>query len=93
MVNNAIDAVGAEGKISLHAVHDEKNVTLTIADNGKGIELDYLDKIFIPFFTTKQHGSGIGLTLSRQLLYNNRASVSVKSEVGKGTVFIIKFWR
>lgn len=93
MVNNAIDAVGSNGKIALNAVQDEKNVTLTIADNGSGIDIEYLDKIFIPFFTTKQHGSGIGLTLSRQLLYNNRASVSVKSELGKGTVFIIKFWR
>jgi signal transduction histidine kinase len=93
MVNNAIDAIGNNGKIALNAVQDEKNVTLTIADNGSGIDIEYLDKIFIPFFTTKQHGSGIGLTLSRQLLYNNRASVSVKSELGKGTVFIIKFWR
>jgi signal transduction histidine kinase len=50
MVNNAIDAIGNNGKIALNAVQDEKNVTLTIADNGSGIDIEYLDKIFIPFF-------------------------------------------
>lgn len=92
LVNNAIDAVGSNGKINLTATRESNFVQVAIADSGQGISFENLDKIFIPFYTTKEHGSGIGLTLSRQLLYNNRASIFVQSEQGRGTVFTIKFW-
>ena len=55
------------------------------------IEADNIDKIFIPFFSTKTEGSGIGLSLSKQILLLNRASLTVESEEGKGSTFRVVF--
>ena len=67
------------------------NPTLTISDNGEGILPDVLDKIFVPFFTTKTSGSGIGLSLCKQIMTLHEGSINVKSEVGKGSSFILTF--
>lgn len=60
-----------------------------VADNGEGIDKDMMEKIFIPFFTTRKNGSGIGLALTKQLLHLHQAEIQIKSEVGKGSEFII----
>ncbi len=60
-------------------------------DNGRGIDSDELDKIFIPFYTTKKEGSGIGLSLSRQIMRLHKGSIQVKSELGKGAEVILEF--
>lgn len=65
------------------------NPTLTISDNGEGILTDVLDKIFVPFFTTKTSGSGIGLSLCKQIMTLHDGSINVKSEIGKGSCFIL----
>ena len=65
--------------------------TLTISDNGEGILTDVLDKIFVPFFTTKTSGSGIGLSLCKQIMTLHDGSINVKSEIGKGSCFILTF--
>ena len=67
------------------------NTALTISDNGEGILPDVLDKIFVPFFTTKTSGSGIGLSLCKQIMTLHEGSINVKSEVGKGSSFILTF--
>lgn len=67
------------------------NTTLIISDNGEGILPDVLDKIFVPFFTTKTSGSGIGLSLCKQIMTLHEGSINVKSEVGKGSSFILTF--
>ena len=67
------------------------NTTLTISDNGEGILPDVLYKIFVPFFTTKTSGSGIGLSLCKQIMTLHEGSINVKSEVGKGSSFILTF--
>lgn len=64
---------------------------LTIADNGPGILPDVIDKVFIPFFTTKSTGSGIGLSLCKQIMTMHGGSISVSSEEGKGSCFTLKF--
>lgn len=64
-------------------------VTLTVSDNGDGILPEVLDKIFVPFFTTKTSGSGIGLSLCKQIMTLHEGSITVKSEVGKGSRFIL----
>ena len=61
-----------------------------IADNGDGIEDTMIDQIFVPFFTTKKEGSGIGLSLGRQIILLHHGSINVSSQLGKGTVFTIK---
>ncbi len=94
LIKNAAQALEErENKIiELLAYQDEKNSTLFIVkDNGPGIDEEAQSKIFIPFFTTKKSGSGIGLSLSRQIMRQHNASISVKSRVDEGTEFILRF--
>ncbi|WP_422009293.1 sensor histidine kinase [Roseivirga pacifica] len=65
--------------------------TITIRDNGSGIDEEALTKIFIPFFTTKKQGSGIGLSLSKQIMRKHRGAISVKSVINEGTEFTLRF--
>jgi two-component system nitrogen regulation sensor histidine kinase NtrY len=94
LIKNAVQALQErENKIiELQAFQDEKNSTLFIVkDNGPGIDEEAQTKIFIPFFTTKKSGSGIGLSLSRQIMRQHNASLSVKSQIDEGTEFILRF--
>ena len=78
--------------IELGAHYDEKGQpVLTVKDNGCGIDPEALEKIFIPFFTTKKTGSGIGLSLSRQIMRKHGGHLGVKSKVDEGTEFFLKF--
>lgn len=94
LIKNAVQALEErENKIiELFAYQDEKNNTIFIVkDNGPGIEEEAQSKIFIPFFTTKKSGSGIGLSLSRQIMRQHNASISVKSKIDEGTEFTLRF--
>ena len=94
LILNAIDAVksGQNPEVSLVAYNNQNNHTIIeVADNGTGIKPDIIDKIFMPFFTSKKDGSGIGLSLSRQIMHLHKGSISVKSKTDEGTVFTLKF--
>lgn len=81
-----------EKQITLKAFLNEKSrPVISVTDNGTGIDPEALDKIFIPFFTTKKTGSGIGLSLSRQIMRQHQGTLTVKSTVGKGTEFSMRF--
>ncbi len=91
---NAIDAVekSETRQISLTASVNLNNRTLIeVTDTGIGISQDAMDKIFMPFFTSKKTGSGIGLSLSRQIMQMHKGSLSVRSAPGKGASFILVF--
>jgi nitrogen fixation/metabolism regulation signal transduction histidine kinase len=64
-------------------------VSLSVSDNGAGIAPDMIDKIFIPFFSTKKKGSGIGLSLSRQIVQQHNGSLILQTQQGEGSVFTI----
>lgn len=64
---------------------------LTVSDNGEGILPEVMDKIFVPFFTTKNTGSGIGLSLCKQIMNLHRGTISVRSEMGQGSCFTLSF--
>jgi len=64
---------------------------LTVADNGCGIPLENRDKIFIPFFSTKKNGSGIGLSLSREIVKLHKGQLQIQSRVGEGSAFTVLF--
>jgi two-component system nitrogen regulation sensor histidine kinase NtrY len=68
-----------------------ERVIVEIADNGTGIKADMMDKIFMPFFTSKKEGSGIGLSLSRQIMRLHQGNIFVKSVPEKGSVFTLVF--
>lgn len=94
LILNAIDAVKEVEypQITIVASVNLNNRTMIeIADNGKGIKQDILDKIFMPFFTSKKTGSGIGLSLSRQIMQMHKGSISVRSKPGEGTTFTMIF--
>jgi len=95
LLKNAMQAFdeNAPGKeITLKAYLTEKSrPVISIRDNGTGIDPEALEKIFIPFFTTKKTGSGIGLSLSRQIMRQHQGTLTVKSTVGQGTEFFMRF--
>lgn len=93
LVKNAIYACrevdGAS--IGLRAFMHERQIHIEVRDNGKGIPEEIMDQIFTPFFTTRKDGSGIGLSLVRQVMQMHRGSIHVESEQGKWTSFILNF--
>lgn len=94
LILNAIDAVRdvKNPQITVVASVNLNNRTMIeIEDNGKGIQQDILDKIFMPFFTSKKTGSGIGLSLSRQIMQMHKGSISVRSKPGEGATFTMIF--
>jgi len=90
---NAIDAVKDNEKPIIRMVASEVNnkIKIEIRDNGYGIKPDIMDKIFMPFFTSKTHGSGIGLSLSRQIMHLHKGNISVRSKPDEGTIFTLTF--
>ncbi|MBE7176451.1 MAG: GHKL domain-containing protein [Mucilaginibacter polytrichastri] len=91
---NAIEAIKSvsEPTITLSAEFHSNNKTyLHISDNGGGIAPELLDKIFIPFFSTRKTGSGIGLSLCKQIMLLHNGNIQVKSVVDGGTVFSLIF--
>ncbi len=94
LLKNSIHALNKlpNGNIRLLAYMNKRGrITVQVIDNGPGILKDVLDKIFIPFFTTKPSGSGIGLSLSKQILRLHNATITVHSEPGVETVFTLTF--
>jgi nitrogen fixation/metabolism regulation signal transduction histidine kinase len=94
LIRNSIHALEnqEDAKIELKAYFNKRGrVTMQVADNGTGILPEVLDKIFIPFFTTKQSGSGIGLSLSRQILRLHNGTITAHSIPDKETVFTLTF--
>ena len=91
---NAIEAIRDNEKphIILTAEPLNNNKTgIKIADNGIGMSAELLDKIFIPFFSTRKTGSGIGLSLCKQIMLLHRGNIQVQSVEGKGSVFLLQF--
>ena len=94
LVKNAAEAVagGREPVVRMTGMIDRRGRTiLQVVDNGPGIVPEAIDKIFVPFFTTKKEGSGIGLSLSREIMRQHGGSLSVNSEPGTRTVFTMRF--
>lgn len=91
---NAFQAVEGrkDAQIELKALLDGRGrIIIQVADNGPGIPKENIEKVFIPFFSTKEGGSGIGLSFSRQILRLHNASIGVHSEPNVQTVFTLRF--
>lgn len=94
LILNSMQALDGKNsaRIEMRATMDEQcRVLIQIEDNGVGIEKDVQDKIFIPFFTTKKEGSGIGLSLSRQIMRVHGGIISVASVPNTYTIFTLRF--
>lgn len=91
ILRNAIEATGEGGRVTITTSADNDNVTLTISDTGIGIPKEAIDKLFEPFFSTKDLRFGMGLPLVRQIVSEHMGEIKVESEIGKGTTFKMIF--
>ncbi|MCP4581261.1 MAG: PAS domain S-box protein [candidate division Zixibacteria bacterium] len=91
LVINACQAMGQTGVLSIVINHpgEKDHIEINITDTGKGIPHDILPKIFNPFFTTKDEGTGLGLALVRKIITGHMGTIDVESGEGRGTTFII----
>jgi hypothetical protein len=86
---NAIQSMSKPGWIRVHLEHEYDTVLIRVSDEGKGIAPEHLPNIFRPFFTTKGHGTGLGLSLAKRMVEAHGGKIDVTSELGKGTEFVI----
>jgi two-component system, NtrC family, nitrogen regulation sensor histidine kinase NtrY len=93
LIKNASEAMigRSEGRIQMRAFSSQETTVIQVEDNGAGIADEVIQNIFVPFFTTKEYGSGIGLSLSKQIMQNHHGSITVNSVPGKGSVFSLRF--
>ncbi len=93
LLQNAVNAIDKKpGKIEIkYGADKDGRVFIRVKDKGCGMDPDELEKIFIPFYTTREEGTGIGLSLSRQIMRLHKGSIGVHSEKGKGSEFILRF--
>ncbi|MCY7358876.1 MAG: GHKL domain-containing protein [Rudanella sp.] len=93
LLRNAMEAFAnpSGATIKLEATMANNHTTLSVCDNGPGIEPEAIEQIFIPFYTTKKTGSGIGLSLSRQIMQQHGGQLTVNSTPGKGSDFRLLF--
>ncbi len=90
LVLNAIDATEDQGRIDVEARVDDDWLALSVEDDGRGISLADRCRIFQPFFTTKPHGTGLGLFVSRQILEDVSGQLTYRTEPGRGSTFIVR---
>jgi two-component system, sporulation sensor kinase B len=91
IIKNGIEAMTTGGTLSIHAFEKNGVVFIEIIDTGKGMTKAQLKKLGTPFYTTKEKGTGVGLTISFQLVQAMKGRIEVQSEPGKGTTFTIQF--
>lgn len=93
LVKNAMEAVenNPNSKITLTGLYIDNAITIEVTDNGPGIIPEAIERVFVPFFTTKKTGSGIGLALSRQIMQMHNGTLTVQSEPDVKTTFTLRF--
>jgi two-component system NtrC family sensor kinase len=94
MIINAAEAMDGSGRLTLATRFDpvEKFIEVEFTDTGRGISEENMERVFDPFFTTKEagHGTGLGLAISYGIIKEHKGTISVESEIGKGTTFIVR---
>ena len=97
IINLILNSIHAVSKIDspeiklISKIDNRGSILIQLSDNGSGIPEELYDKIFIPFFTTRKEGSGIGLSLSKQIMRAHKGSINVRSKPGNETVFTLRF--
>ena len=91
LLENALDAVGDSGTVEISTVQDfkEKRIRIEISDDGPGINVGDQDKVFLPYFSTKKKGAGLGLAIVNRIVADHEGRISVKDRSPRGTVMAI----
>lgn len=90
LLRNAIEATRPRGTITVRTSLDGQFAVLTIKDTGKGMPPDVVERVFVPFFTTKLGGTGLGMVFVRQIVDEHRGIITLESKVGRGTTVTIR---
>jgi signal transduction histidine kinase len=90
LVLNAIDAVDRDGSITLSVARRAEGVEVSVSDNGCGIAPEHAERLFTPYFTTKKHGTGLGLFVTQRLVADHGGSITFESPPGQGTTFRVR---
>ena len=90
LIANAIESMDSGGTLSVSTARNGDWVTVEITDSGGGIEPELVSGIFDPFVTTKEHGTGLGLPITRKIIMRHRGSIDVANDYGRGTTFRVK---
>ena len=91
LITNGIQATAAGGRISIVTARSNNHVEVSVTDTGSGIPADRLSRIFDDFVTTKRRGLGLGLAISKRIVEQLDGTITVESEVGRGTSFMLRF--
>lgn len=89
LIRNSMDAMDEGGKIIISTENDGNSIKVTVSDTGQGIPDDLRDKIFNPFFTTKQNGTGLGLSIVDGIIKEHRGRINLSNSGNQGTIFTI----
>jgi signal transduction histidine kinase len=90
LVRNGIEAMSNHGELMIKTSMQQDQVVLSIKDQGNGIPPDVLEKLGTPFFTTKDHGTGLGLAVCYRIAESHNARIAIKTDQ-KGTTFVVSF--
>ncbi len=89
LIKNGIEAQEHEGLVKIELIKTADEIIISVHDNGPGIDPEVFEHIFIPFYTTKKDGSGIGLSLSRQITRKHNGELQASTQAGKGSTFTV----
>ncbi len=91
VIHNAVQAMGEGGRMDVTLKHEEEFLRIAFRDSGKGIAPDDIDKIFTPYYTTREMGTGLGLVIVERIIREHGAELGIESEKDRGTVVTISF--
>ena len=93
LFKNALESMQIGGKLSIHLTEHDEKLLLSITDTGKGMTHHQVSQVFMPFFSSKPGGTGLGLPFVLKAVEDHGGTIAVESQVGEGTKFILTFPR